>query len=62
MGKFTRVNINEELAKSFREVFTDRLETPKPKQIDNLKVVEPKDKLSLIEWKDYVRNELKKFV
>jgi hypothetical protein len=61
MGKFTRVNINEELAKSFTEVFINRLENPKPKPIDNLKVVEPNEKLSLVEWKNYIRNELKKF-
>lgn len=61
MGKFTRVNINEELAKSFTEVFINRLENPKPKQIENLKVVEPDEKLSLFEWKDYIKNELRKF-
>jgi len=63
MGKFTRVNINEELAKSFTEVFNNRLETPTPKQpTENLKLVEPSEKLSLFEWKDYIRNELKKFL
>jgi hypothetical protein len=63
MGKFTRVNINKELANSFTEVFNDRLETPTPKKpSENFKLVEPNEKLTLIEWKNYIRNELKKFV
>lgn len=62
MGRFTRFNINEELAKSFTEVFIDRLETPKSNQSSNTKIVEPIDKLSLIEWKNYIRTELKKFI
>jgi hypothetical protein len=61
MGKFTRFNINEELAKSFTEVFINRLENPTSKPIENLKVIEPKEILSLVEWKDYIRNELRKF-
>jgi hypothetical protein len=63
MGKFTRFNINEELAKSFTEVFENRLETPTPKKsTENLRVVEPTEKLSLIDWKQYIRTELRKFV
>jgi hypothetical protein len=62
MGKFTRFNINEELAKSFTEVFENRLETPTPKKpTENLRVVEPTEKLSLIDWKQYIRTELRKF-
>jgi len=63
MDRFRKFNINEELAKSFTEVFNNRIETPTPKKpTENLRVIECTEKLSLVEWKNYIRTELKKFV
>jgi len=63
MDRFRKFNINEQLAKSFTEVFENRTETPTPKKNNELvKVIECTEKLSLVEWKNYIRAELKKFV
>lgn len=60
MGRFTEFNINKPLLESFKEVFNNRIEKPQNKKPFGIaKIIEPQEKLSFVEWKNYINSQLR---